>query len=150
MRKFARWLLCCGLPRRCGDCDDPVDPIGGLLRYLRARPAAGDPSRPCHSHSICRIHSEFDDVPIARTDRHGRRTVRMPDKTSTWAGRRRSLAMKCLIVASALSAALAGVAHAADVTLLNVSYDPTRELYVEINKAFAAKYKAEAGKTVEV
>jgi sulfate/thiosulfate transport system substrate-binding protein len=58
--------------------------------------------------------------------------------------------MKCLIVASALSAALAGAANAADVTLLNVSYDPTRELYVEINKAFAAKYKAETGKTVEI
>jgi sulfate transport system substrate-binding protein len=45
--------------------------------------------------------------------------------------------------------ALGGAVQAADVTLLNVSYDPTRELYVEINKAFAAKYKAEAGKTVE-
>ena len=40
--------------------------------------------------------------------------------------------------------------HKADVTLLNVSYDPTRELYVEINKAFAAKYKADTGKTVEI
>lgn len=27
--------------------------------------------------------------------------------------------------------------RAADITLLNVSYDPTRELYVEFNKAFA-------------
>ena len=32
----------------------------------------------------------------------------------------------------------AGSALAADVTLLNVSYDPTRELYAEFNKAFAA------------
>jgi sulfate transport system substrate-binding protein len=39
---------------------------------------------------------------------------------------------------------------AADVQLLNVSYDPTRELYVEINKAFAAKFHAETGKTVEI
>ena len=31
----------------------------------------------------------------------------------------------------------AGSAFAADVTLLNVSYDPTRELYVDFNKAFA-------------
>ncbi|MDQ2079528.1 sulfate ABC transporter substrate-binding protein [Xanthobacteraceae bacterium Astr-EGSB] len=37
-----------------------------------------------------------------------------------------------------------------DVTLLNVSYDPTRELYVEINKAFAAKYRAETGKSIEI
>jgi len=41
-------------------------------------------------------------------------------------------------------------AAAADVTLLNVSYDPTREFYLDINKAFAAKYKAETGRTVEI
>jgi sulfate transport system substrate-binding protein len=41
-------------------------------------------------------------------------------------------------------------AFAADVTLLNVSYDPTRELYVEFNKAFAAAYQKETGKTVEI
>jgi sulfate/thiosulfate transport system substrate-binding protein len=60
------------------------------------------------------------------------------------------IAMKRLVAGFVLSAALAATAHAADVTLLNVSYDPTRELYVEINKAFAAKYKAETGKTVEI
>ena len=57
--------------------------------------------------------------------------------------------MKRLTAGFVLSMALAGAVQAADVTLLNVSYDPTRELYVEINKAFAAKYKADAGKTVE-
>jgi sulfate/thiosulfate-binding protein len=57
--------------------------------------------------------------------------------------------MKRLTAGFVLWMALAGAVQAADVTLLNVSYDPTRELYVEINKAFAAKYKAEAGKTVE-
>ena len=56
--------------------------------------------------------------------------------------------MKRFVAGFVLSMALAAAAHAADVTLLNVSYDPTRELYVGINKAFAAKYKAEAGKTV--
>src|SRR5579872_4531429 len=44
----------------------------------------------------------------------------------------------------------AGAAHAADVTLLNVSYDPTRELYVDFNKAFAAAYQKETGKSVEI
>jgi sulfate transport system substrate-binding protein len=34
--------------------------------------------------------------------------------------------------------------------LLNVSYDPTRELYAAINKAFATKFKAETGKTIEI
>jgi sulfate transport system substrate-binding protein len=44
----------------------------------------------------------------------------------------------------------AGSAFAADVTLLNVSYDPTRELYVDFNKAFASAYRAETGKSVEI
>jgi sulfate/thiosulfate transport system substrate-binding protein len=44
----------------------------------------------------------------------------------------------------------AGSAYAADFSLLNVSYDPTRELYVEFNKAFAAAYQKETGKTVEI
>jgi sulfate/thiosulfate transport system substrate-binding protein len=45
---------------------------------------------------------------------------------------------------------LAGSAYAADVSLLNVSYDPTRELYADFNKAFAAAYQKETGKTVEI
>lgn len=44
----------------------------------------------------------------------------------------------------------ASSAFAADVSLLNVSYDPTRELYVDFNKAFIAAYKKETGKTVEI
>jgi sulfate transport system substrate-binding protein len=44
----------------------------------------------------------------------------------------------------------AGSAVAADVSLLNVSYDPTRELYVDFNKAFAAAYQKETGKSVEI
>ena len=44
----------------------------------------------------------------------------------------------------------AGSAYAADVTLLNVSYDPTRELYAEFNKAFAAAYQKETGKSIEI
>ena len=38
----------------------------------------------------------------------------------------------------------------ADTTLLNVSYDPTRELYKEFNEAFAAKWKADTGETVAI
>jgi sulfate/thiosulfate-binding protein len=44
----------------------------------------------------------------------------------------------------------ASSAFAADVTLLNVSYDPTRELYTDFNKAFAAAYQKETGKSVEI
>jgi len=52
-------------------------------------------------------------------------------------------------ISSALGAALlAGAitttaAHAADVKLLNVSYDPTRELYQEFNAAFAKHWKTQ-------
>jgi sulfate transport system substrate-binding protein len=38
----------------------------------------------------------------------------------------------------------------ADTTLLNVSYDPTRELYKEFNTAFAEHWKAETGEAVTV
>jgi sulfate/thiosulfate transport system substrate-binding protein len=55
---------------------------------------------------------------------------------------------RLLVVAAALL--WAGSAFAADVTLLNVSYDPTRELYVDFNKAFAAAYQKETGKSVEI
>jgi sulfate transport system substrate-binding protein len=44
----------------------------------------------------------------------------------------------------------ASSALAADVSLLNVSYDPTRELYADFNKAFAAAYSKETGKSVEI
>ncbi|MBQ8103678.1 MAG: sulfate ABC transporter substrate-binding protein [Afipia sp.] len=44
----------------------------------------------------------------------------------------------------------AGSALAADVSLLNVSYDPTRELYGDFNKAFAAAYQKETGKSIEI
>jgi len=44
----------------------------------------------------------------------------------------------------------AGAAQAANVTLLNVSYDPTRELYKDINTAFAADWKAKTGDVVTI
>ena len=49
------------------------------------------------------------------------------------------------------SLTLAAVAGArADTTLLNVSYDPTRELYVAFNNAFASHWKKETGEDVTV
>ena len=54
------------------------------------------------------------------------------------------------ILAAAMGLLFAGSAYAADFSLLNVSYDPTRELYAEFNKAFAAAYQKETGKTVEI
>ena len=54
------------------------------------------------------------------------------------------------VLAAAIGLLFAGSAYAADVSLLNVSYDPTRELYADFNKAFAAAYQKETGKTVEI
>jgi sulfate transport system substrate-binding protein len=47
-----------------------------------------------------------------------------------------------------LATALAGPSFAQD--LLNVSYDPTRELYQEFNAAFAKHWKAKAGRNVTI
>ncbi len=41
-------------------------------------------------------------------------------------------------------------AYAAEITLLNVSYDPTRELYVDYNKAFASYWKTKTGDDVTI
>ena len=38
----------------------------------------------------------------------------------------------------------------ADVELLNVSYDPTRELWQDLNKAYAAQYQVKHGKTINL
>jgi sulfate transport system substrate-binding protein len=48
------------------------------------------------------------------------------------------------------AAASFAAAQAADVTLLNVSYDPTRELYKDINAAFAKDWKAKTGDNVTI
>src|SRR5579885_372253 len=54
------------------------------------------------------------------------------------------------LLLAAIAALSFGAAHAADVHLLNVSYDPTRELYKAINAAFAAEWKARTGDTVTI
>ena len=57
--------------------------------------------------------------------------------------------MKTRLIAAALLSLAATLAitsvHAAELSLLNVSYDPTRELYQDVNKNFAAQWKAQAG-----
>lgn len=58
--------------------------------------------------------------------------------------------MKAVFVALVALVMLSGAARAADVTLLNASYDPTRELYQQVSAAFTAKFKSDTGKTVEV
>jgi sulfate transport system substrate-binding protein len=55
-----------------------------------------------------------------------------------------------LLLAALLATVGAGGAAAARVDLLNASYDPTREFYVEFNRAFAAHWKAASGDEVRV
>src|SRR5882762_10869694 len=55
-----------------------------------------------------------------------------------------------LLAAAFVSLASTGPVFAEETTLLNVSYDPTRELYQELNAAFARQWKAKTGSTVAV
>ncbi len=55
-----------------------------------------------------------------------------------------------LVVAAGLILTLGVRAHAQNVTILNVSYDPTRELYQDYNVAFAKYWKAKTGQTVTI
>jgi sulfate transport system substrate-binding protein len=58
--------------------------------------------------------------------------------------------MKIGLSALLLAALLATPAPAKERRLLNVSYDPTRELYQEINSAFASRWMAETGEALVI
>src|SRR5262245_1251233 len=53
-------------------------------------------------------------------------------------------------IALAFATGLASSAALAETTLLNVSYDPTRELYQAYNEAFAAHWKKETGEDITI
>ena len=53
-----------------------------------------------------------------------------------------------IFTAALLLLPIAGFAE--PIQLLNVSYDPTRELYQDFNQAFAKEYKAKTGQDVEI
>jgi sulfate transport system substrate-binding protein len=59
----------------------------------------------------------------------------------------RSLEVGAAVLVLALSF---GRTAAADITVLNVSYDPTREFYQDIDKAFAAQWKAKTGQSLTI
>ena len=54
------------------------------------------------------------------------------------------------IAAAALVLVACGNGSSSEVTLLNVSYDPTRELYEDINVAFAASWKQAHGQSMHI
>src|SRR5688500_4184725 len=62
----------------------------------------------------------------------------------------RPLGWTSTLGASALALLAAVQPAAAQSTLLNVSYDPTRELYAEINEAFSAYWEAQGNEPVEI
>ena len=62
---------------------------------------------------------------------------------------KRRLALQTLC-AIALTGAINASQAQAPLTLLNVSYDPTRELYLEFNAAFAKHWKATSGQDVTI
>ena len=57
--------------------------------------------------------------------------------------------LRSTLLTLALATGVAGVSHA-QTTLLNVSYDPTRELYQDFNPEFAKHWKARTGETVTI
>ena len=58
--------------------------------------------------------------------------------------------MRRFLAAATLASGLIASAADAETTLLNVSYDPTRELYKDFNQAFAKHWKAKTGEAVSV
>jgi len=71
-------------------------------------------------------------------------------KTQTMKFRRDFIKFPLAAVLAGSIALTALPSFAQSVTLLNVSYDPTRELYVEFNRAFAQHWKAKTGQDVAV
>ncbi len=65
-------------------------------------------------------------------------------KTTTFKHGKLRAALAAIVLGA--SAAL----HAADISLLNVSYDPTRELYAQYNAAFAKHWKEKTGDNVMI
>ncbi|MGZ3240828.1 MAG: sulfate ABC transporter substrate-binding protein [Burkholderiaceae bacterium] len=60
------------------------------------------------------------------------------------------MSLKKLIQVLSAIVLVAPSVYAAEISLLNVSYDPTRELYQDVNAAFAKQWKAKTGDDVKV
>src|ERR1700712_908116 len=70
----------------------------------------------------------------------------MLSRKSGWGARTKKL-FATAVIAAASGIGMIAQAHA-DTSFLNVSYDPTRELYQDFNQAFGKKWKADTGETV--
>jgi len=58
--------------------------------------------------------------------------------------------LQSLVRSLVIAVSLCGIAYAAESTLLNVSYDVSRELYKDINPAFVAYWKARTGESLSI
>jgi sulfate/thiosulfate-binding protein len=58
--------------------------------------------------------------------------------------------LKKFLHSAAIAVLLSQTAVAAEISLLNVSYDPTRELYAQYNKEFASHWKAKTGENIKL
>ena len=65
-------------------------------------------------------------------------------------GRLSLLTLAALVAGAACTGDDRGGGDGRSVTLLNVSYDPTRELYADVDRAFAAAWKAKTGQAVTI
>jgi sulfate/thiosulfate transport system substrate-binding protein len=63
---------------------------------------------------------------------------------------KRSTLTALTLLAVLFAGFFSGALHAAEIKLLNVSYDPTRELYQDYNAAFAKYWKAKTGDDVSI
>src|SRR5207247_9999349 len=57
---------------------------------------------------------------------------------------------KLIVLGVFLALSIDGFSQAGKVTLLNVSYDPTRELYQDFNAAFAKYWKGKSGENIAI
>src|SRR5207248_683848 len=113
--------------------------------------AAGRARRTSHRQ---RLRARARAAPAARTGVLADRTGQHALMAAAFRWLRAALGgVLCALALAVLLASChggSGSAHAARVTLLNVSYDPTRELYVDFNAAFARYWKAKSGHDVRV
>ena len=58
--------------------------------------------------------------------------------------------MNIRTLVTVLALALATAAYSKEIQLLNASYDPTRELYLEVNAAFAKQWQSKTGDSVKI
>ncbi|MEY4765637.1 MAG: hypothetical protein RI907_2310 [Pseudomonadota bacterium] len=103
-----------------------------------------------HPHKQTRIHSYLKPGPIPSIDSS---LTQIESNMNSHSQSRRqvsTVALAALLSLSALASLAPVVAHAKEVTLLNVSYDPTREFYADYNKLFAKHWKAKTGDDVVV